>query len=317
MSNARTQPLFLPEGKKAAICFSIDDIHPGKSTDAYEAGGDLSKGTMGLLEDLMSRHQELKMTVFLTADWRMIHPFVTRKTLARIPVLRDKLYLTPVLPKGTMQLRKHPEFVKYISEFPRTEIAFHGLYHSHKGMIPNLEFQEQSEEEFKCILDQIEEEFKVCGFDYSYGICPPNWLAPDNLIRALGKKNFNYLASARDLFTEISPEAKTNMSGMKGVSLIYPEWIANNTLVHLPANFNATRKIERAIAIIENGGILSIKGHIVKDLQGHILYDGIDEVYMNYLDTLFRILKDKYGDQLWFASMGEIASEFRKQSVHV
>ena len=46
---------------------------------------------------------------------------------------------------------------------------------------------------------------------------------------------------------------------------------------------------------------------IVKDLDGHILYDGVDEVYMNYIDTLLIILKDRYGDQLWFASMDEIA----------
>ena len=58
---------------------------------------------------------------------------------------------------------------------------------------------------------------------------------------------------------------------------------------------------------------MSIKGHIVKNLQGHILYDGIDEVYMNYLDALFCILKDKYGDQLWFATMNEIGMECRKQ----
>ncbi len=33
-----------PKDKKAAICFTIDDIHPSKSTDLYEAGGDKEKG---------------------------------------------------------------------------------------------------------------------------------------------------------------------------------------------------------------------------------------------------------------------------------
>ena len=43
---------WLPPGKTCAVCFSIDDIHPGKATDAYEAGGDCEKGRLGLLQEL-------------------------------------------------------------------------------------------------------------------------------------------------------------------------------------------------------------------------------------------------------------------------
>ncbi len=35
---------WLPEGKRAAVCFTIDDVHPATSEDHYEAGGDLEKG---------------------------------------------------------------------------------------------------------------------------------------------------------------------------------------------------------------------------------------------------------------------------------
>lgn len=299
---------FLPPGKKAAICFSIDDIHPGKSTDAYEAGGDLSKGALGLVENLLIRHPELKLTVFLTADWRMVNPFPTYKILSKIPGLRDKIYLAPVMPKGTMQLRKHPEFVEYLKRLPNTEIAFHGLHHVHKGLFTNLEFQNQSYTEFVTILGEIEAEFIACGLDYKKGLCPPNWLAPANLMDAMVADNFTFLASARDLFTPVSKDAKANMSGLKGVSMIYPERIANGKLIHLPANFNATRSIDRAIEIIEHNGLLSIKAHIAKSLAGHMLYDGVDEIYMNYLDTLLTVLKQKYGEQLWFGTMNEIAS---------
>jgi hypothetical protein len=302
---------FLPKDKKAAVCFTIDDIHPGKSTGHYDAGGDLAEGKLGMIEKLMKRHPKLKMTVFLTADWRMINPFPTRKFLASIPGLRDNLYLTKILPKGSMQLRKHNEFVDYLKSFNNTEIAFHGLYHCHKGLLSNLEFQEQSKIEFLDILSQIEEEFEACNFDYTKGLCPPNWLAPNNLVKAMVEKKFNYLASGRDLFTPISKDAVTNMSGLKGVSIMYPEWIAGENLIHIPANFNATRPIDRAIDIIEHGGILSIKAHIVKQFPGHTLYDGVDEVYMNYLDTMLTILEGKYGESLWFATMDEIATQAR------
>jgi len=298
---------FLPLNKKAAVCFSIDDIHPGKSTDYCEAGGDLEKGSLGLVEKLLQRHGKLKLTVFLTADWRMTHPFPTRNILAKIPIMRNYLHLAKVLKKGTMRLRNHPEFVSYLKNLPRTEVAFHGLHHCHKGLIPDLEFQEQSKVQFSNIIDEIAEEFLTCGLEFEKGLCPPNWLAPKNLLESMIDKDFRYLASARDLFTPVAPDAKTNMSGLKGVSLIYPEWIVKGRMVHIPANFNATRRIERAIDIIENGGILSIKAHIVKSFNGYLLYDGVDEVYMNYLDTLLTVLKTKYGDQLWFATMGEIA----------
>ena len=298
---------WLPEGKKAAVVFSIDDVHPARSTDYYEAGGDMEKGALGFVEDLLTRHPKLKLTIFLTADWRMISPFPTYKVLSRIPYLRDRIYLTRVQEKGKMHLKRHPQFVSYLKNLPNTEIAFHGLHHIHRGLKTNVEFQEQSKEEIRGILEEIEQTFRDVGLNYTRGLCPPNWHAPDNLIKAMIDMDFKYLASARDLFTEISPTAVNSMSGMKGVSIIYPQYIYDNKLVHIPANFNATRKMERAFSIIEHNGIISIKAHIAKNLAGHILYDGVDESYMNYIDALLTIIENRYGDQIWMTSMNEIA----------
>ena len=127
-------------------------------------------------------------------------------------------------------------------------------------------------------------------------------------------EGFKFIASARDLFTGISPEAVTNMSGMRGVSLIYPQLIFNNRLVHIPTNFNATRTIDRAKDIIKHNGLISIKAHITKNMGGYILYDGIDEVYINYLDTLLTILEDKYRDELRMMSMKEICYQMFNHS---
>ena len=60
---------YFPIGKTCAVVFTIDDIHPGKSSDAYEAGGDMEAGVLGNLLDLQSNHPELIATVFTTADW--------------------------------------------------------------------------------------------------------------------------------------------------------------------------------------------------------------------------------------------------------
>lgn len=296
-----------PPGKKAAVCFTIDDIHPAKSTDFYEAGGDLEKGALGLVKWLLDRHPQLKVTLFTTADWREISPVPTRKLLASIPGVRDKFFLAKRWRKGTMNLERHPEFVEFLNGMERAEIGFHGLYHVHKGLKIPVEFQDQSEEEFRVILDEMVRIFHASGLNHVKGICPPGWNAPDPLLDQLIEHDFDFVASARDIFSEISREAKTNMSGVKGAPLIYPARIKNDKIIHFPTNFQANSKIERARQIIDNSGLLSIKAHIVKSVFGYIAIDGVDELYMNYLDVLLTNLENEYGDDLWWTSMGEMS----------
>src|SRR5262245_37483431 len=102
---------WLPPGKRAAVCFSIDDVHPGKFSDPYEAGGELGKGALGHVERLLERHRQLHVTLFATADWREISPTPTRKLLKRIPFVRDRVMLARIHPEGKMRLDRHESFV--------------------------------------------------------------------------------------------------------------------------------------------------------------------------------------------------------------
>jgi uncharacterized protein DUF2334 len=300
---------WLPAPAQAGVCFSIDDIHPAKSSDYYEAGGDLSNGVVGRIEWLLNRHPRLRATLFVTADWREISPVPTRKVLASLPYLRDRLYLAKRWPKGTMQLDRHPEFVAYLKQLPRTEIGFHGLHHCSKGMRIPVEFQDQQTSEINTMLAEMVEIFTRAGLPFVPGMCPPGWNAPEPLLQALAGAGMTFVASARDIFTPISPTAVTNMSGLKGLSLIYPERLLDGRLIHVPANFNPTCTLERATSIIECGGVLSIKAHAVKQAMGIAAYDGLDEIYTIYLDVLLYTLEDRYGDGLWWTSMGEIAQQ--------
>lgn len=295
-----------PEDKKAAIVFSIDDIHPGKTTDLYEAGGDLDKGALGKVKWLLNRHPELKVTLFTTADWRETCPFPTKKILAKLPKCRDKFYLAPLLKKGTMDLRNHPEFVQYLNHHRQFEVALHGLYHVHRGLKIPVEFQNQNKEEFDKIVSEMIHIFDASGINFVNGICPPGWNAPLQLLDVLVEKEINFINSSRDIFTPVCAQATCNMSGLKATSLIYPTLLMGNKLVHFPANFQANSSIERALEIIENGGLLSIKAHIIAQIENYVAIDGVTDLYMNYLDVLITILKNKYGDSLWFTSMGEI-----------
>lgn len=303
-----------PPEKRAALCFTIDDIHPSEGTDYYEAGGDLDKGKLGLVQWLLERHPKLKVTLFTTANWREISPVPTRKVLAKVPFLRNKFFLAKRWEKDRMNLVNHPEFVSFLNGMKQAEVAFHGLYHIHKGLEIPVEFQDQTEEEFASILKEIKRIFDSSGLKHVNGICPPGWNAPDPLLQQLVAENIDFVASSRDIFTDISDDAVTNMSGLKGVPLIYPTRIQDNQLIHFPTNFQADSTIDRAREIIENSGLLSIKAHIVKHIFGYTAIDGVDELYMNYLDALLTNLENEYGDDLWWTSMGEMTKYIKENN---
>jgi hypothetical protein len=300
---------WLPAGKRAAVVFTIDDVHPGTSSEHYDGGGDLGKGALGHVQSLLERHPYLHVTLFTTADWREISPTPSR-VLSKIPVVRDRMYLSKILPAGTRRIDRHPEFLAYLRSLPRTEIGLHGLHHIHPGPLLHVEFQDEPAHVHRDKLRRMLEIFDASKLPYVRGMCPPGWNAPDSLLAVMDELGFGFVASARDIKTEITPEATTNMSGLAGASLIYPTRVGKQ-LVHFATNFQATSRWERARSIIDAGGLLAVKGHIIKNALGYIALDGIDGVYCNFLDLLFERLHREYGDSLWWTTMGGIAAHLR------
>ncbi len=299
---------WLPPNKRAAICFSVDDVHPAKSSDAYEAGGDLERGALRHVLWLLEKHPQLRVTLFTCADWRQISPVPTRKFLARVPVLRDRLFLARVSPKGTMKLDRHREFAEFLRRIPRAEIGLHGLHHVHRGLRLPVEFQNQNVAECESILREALEIFEAASLPHAGGIQPPGWDLTEALAEATVAVALRFVSSARDIITPISVDAVTNQSGLRGVSLIYPELVYSNRLLHFTNNFQATSDYDRARRVIEHGGLLAIKAHVIKNAMGHVALDGLDERYRNYLDLVFTKLKDDFGESLWWTSMGEISA---------
>jgi hypothetical protein len=295
----------------AGVAFSIDDVHPGRSTDAYEAGGDLERGALGHVAWLLERHPKLKVTLYTTPDWRELNPHATRGLLKRVPVIRDRVMLARTLPAGTMRLDRHPDFVAYLRSLPRTEIGLHGLHHVNRGLRIPVEFAGRGQAECTRMLQQAVEIFERAGLPAPLGMTPPGWDAPPELAEAMIAAGLRYVASARDLITPISPGATTAMSGMHGVPVLHPVPVFGGRLVHVPANFSATSPVDRALEIAAAGGLVGIKAHIIKVSFGHIMLDGMDALYRNYLDTVLTALEDRHGDRLWFATMAEVAEQVR------
>lgn len=305
---------WLPPGKTAAVCFSVDDVHPASSAGAYDAGGDLGAGALGRLDALLRLHPRLKATVFATPDWRLRHVVGRRPLLSRIPGLGRRLYWTSLHPKGRMRLDRHPLLVAYLNGLCNVEVALHGLHHAHPGPRIATEFQQQSPERCAEMLAQGLRIFEAAGLRHVRGFAPPAWNLPPALVQALAAGSFDFVTSARDLRSEIRPGVVARDSGLQGVSLIHPQRIAAG-LLHFPSNFQATSSAHRAHRIIDCGGLLSIKAHIFKDGGGHTMADGLDDLYCNYLSLLLEDLDRRYGDALWWTTFAEIASRVDRASL--
>jgi hypothetical protein len=155
-----------------------------------------------------------------------------------------------------------------------------------------------------------QEIFRKAGLPRATGMQPPAWNTPGPLVKAAQREGLAYLACARDVVTPIAAEATSAMSGPRGMSLLQPQLFPGTRVVHLCSNFQATSPPARAVQILELGGLLCIKGHIVKQYKTYVALDGIDELYCNYLDLLLDKLRATFGDALWFATMDEVARAF-------
>jgi hypothetical protein len=312
MPEAAAMSGWLPAGKTAAVCFSIDDVHPGTSRDPYEAGGDLTQGALGRMLQLQRRHPELKLTLCVTPDWRLKSLVPDTLFLRRIPWLRDRVHWTRLHRPGHFRLDRHPQLVSCLNSLERCEVVLHGLTHAHRGPRFAVEFQDESVEECTAAVERGLAIFGAARIEFVRGYVPPAWNAPRALIAALGRCGFRFLCSARDLETGVARDAVTAMSGLTGVSLIYPQFVGDRRLVHLSCNFQATSSVERAMAILELGGVLHIKAHIFKAGGGHVMLDGLDDAYCGYLDHLFGEIKQRFGERLWWPHLSEVAEQVRQ-----
>jgi hypothetical protein len=306
---------WLPDGKRAAVCFSIDDVHPATSADAFDAGGDLGKGALGRVERLLARHPQLRITLFVTPDWRRMELLPTRRWVTRVPLLRERIHWAPLAPRGRFRIDRFPDFVAYLNALPRTDCAVHGLHHAHRGPKLAMEFQEQSQHKCGALVREARAIFVSAGLRHVAGFAAPAWNTPPALCAALSAEDFRFVASARDLDTPVSERARTARDGLHDASLIQPTWVngkaAAPRLLHFTTNFQATSPVARAHAIVEAGGLLFIKAHVFKTGGGITMLDGLDDVYCAYLERLWRELQQRYGDSLWWTSLDEVTNRCR------
>jgi hypothetical protein len=295
----------------AAVCLTVDDVHP-TNADGPSRVGDVAREALGHLEWLLARHPLLRATLFCTADWRSLGVHSTRPTLQRIPWLRDWTYATPVLPRGTLRLDRHPQFGSYLRSLPRVDFGLHGLHHVSRGPHQIAEFHNCSRARCRRILREAMQIMADAELTVAAGVTPPAWVAPPALLDAMADLDMLFVASARDLHTPVADAARTGGSGLAGMSLIFPERLPHGRLVHVTTNFQATSSIERALAILDHRGLLTVKAHLLKRFGAYEALDGLDRPYAEFLDRLFATIEDRYGGAMWWTTMGEVAMRMRE-----
>ena len=288
---------WLPDSKRAAVCVSVDDVHPAPV--AMEA--------LRHVQWLQERHPHVRVTLFTTADWRTLDPSPTRGLLRRIPLVRDHVFTVAVHRRGTFRLDRHDAFCAMLRGWRGAELALHGLHHVRTGLRPVLEFAGRSMTECRATIEASMRVFARARLPFVRGMAPPGWHATPQLLAAMRAAGLTFVASARDLDTPVAPDAIANGSGLRGISLIRPQRI-DPGLVHFPTNFQATSPIKRALAIVEYGGLLSVKAHLLAQSASYRALDGLTPAYRDYLDRVFCTIEDRFGDDVWWTSMGEMAS---------
>jgi hypothetical protein len=282
---------------RPAVCFSVDDVHPAPV--AAEA--------LAHVRWLQDRHPQLRVTLFTTPDWRTRDPYPTRRLLSRVPFVRDRIFTVDVFPRGTYRLDRYDAFCSLLREWKGAEVGLHGLQHVRTGLRPVLEFAGRDRDECRATLTEAMAIFDDARLPFVRGMCPPGWEAPPPLLEAMHDTGLAFVASARDLNTPIADDALTNGSGLRGVSLIRPQRLEPGVL-HFPTNFQATSTLERAIAILECGGLLSIKAHLLAQSGSYRALDGLTPEYREHLHRILSAIEERFGDRVWWTSMGEMAS---------
>jgi hypothetical protein len=298
---------WLPPGKTAAVVFSIDDVHPSTSQDPYESGGDLDRGALGRARRLLLQCPELKLALSVVPDWRL-NSLIPDTWVRHIPGINEMVHWARRHPEGRYRIDRHAEFVGYLNQLENCEVILHGLTHSHCGPQLAVEFQDEEVEECTAILRRGLELFDAAQVKYVRGFAPPAWNCPPSLVEALEALDFDFVISARDIDSAITRDAVTNMSGLKNVSLIYPQRVGTRGLVHISTNFQATSELERAFQVIDLNGVLHVKAHIFKEGLGHTMVDGLDDCYCDFLANLFTELRSRYGAAIWWTHLSELSA---------
>jgi len=292
----------------------VADVHPESSLDGSDCGGDLNRGALGLLEDILKRYRNVKVTLFVTPCHIFLpqplgiehsHRLLRRLLGSRIDYIFCRFFIKEY-DKDRFDVEKSSAFNTYLTDLTKSgqvEIGIHGCFHFHYIPPYASEFKHlDSYETYRRIRIAVYKMSKA-GIPFVKGFAPPGWGVNKELIKVLADEGFCYIAGSADFKSPITHKATSKEAGLKGVSLIFPSLLYPG-LVNIPRNRTPHRN---DLKIIELGSLLSIHMHIENRYHGVYLGNGITVENIYKLEKLLDIVASRYGDIVKFLTFGEVA----------
>jgi len=316
----RVQKSEWPYGKLAAFCLGVDDIHPESSKDdeGIDFGGDMDHGNFKYLNELVEKYPYLKTNLFVVADWiaRPVYPFW--KFISKLdPIVSPFGLRSPALVKsarttvarrrsyreGTFRLdldryRTWCDWLRSKVQTGNFEVVPHGLFHISENSCASTEFADLSPDEMLRRLIEMKQIFDNTKIPFVNGFRPPGWDISWGLLEILDKLEYRFFAGFFDSKSQLHPLGDR----------ILPVRYDNYSFVSITANCNM-QTFERAFDIIELGGLVLFQTHIMSSCFG---LERVSKKFVRIMSRLLDMIEKKYPDQVWFATLGEIADEFGK-----
>jgi len=320
-----------PEGFAAALAIGVDDIHPESSRAGFDCGGDLDAGRLGMLVEFLERYS-LKATLFVTPSHtyrpqilgtERLHNLlrmISSRTESTVDNIFSRLVIkTFDIHKFDITNEEHKGFVTYLKglvERGIIEIGIHGCFHFHKFPPYSAEFKQLNERHARERIETATSKFLKAGLPFLKGFAPPGWGVNESLLKVLCEEGFKYIAGSGDFSKPMNNRyVLSKEAGLKGVPIVFPSTIMER-LVNIPRNWTPSRNDpERALKIIDLGGLVSVHMHVEDRYYRSYLGNGISPDNIIRLEKLIDSIENIYGKNgyVWFTAYGEIVRSFVDQ----
>jgi hypothetical protein len=252
---------------KKYFLLDLDDFHPEKG-----CGLELDRGPIKYLELLWSNFPELKVTLFLTPDWRYLPQFRITKFFGKYfgisPFFRQ--LKEPKYRVDKKEFREWRSWIRKNVKAKRLEVAIHGLYHIQPCYHYASEFQHLNYNQCLKRIKIAEKILEDAKIPFVKGFRPPGWLHNEDLLKALSKLKYKYFAAGDKL-----------------------EFDEKYNLLKIPVNCDIKEtKFSEVKNILKKTDYLFFHGHVNEYYRGEKIGNGLTEESYSNLVGLLRKLKN-------------------------
>jgi peptidoglycan/xylan/chitin deacetylase (PgdA/CDA1 family) len=194
----------------------------------------------------------------------------------------------------------------------QVEIGIHGCFHFHVIPPYSSEFKHLSEQEARKRIRIAVKKLAQAGIPFVKGFAPPGWGVSRSLLKVLAEEGFIYIAGSADFMSPVHAKAVSKEAGLKEVPLIFPSKVFSN-LINVPRNWTPHRNdLDRALKIIELGGLLGMHMHVENKYHGTYLGNGITVQNIRRLEKLLDVIESIFGSSTDFLTFSEVALRMNK-----